>query len=79
LRLSTIHQQLLDEKSERLHQDIQSLITEIDNAVSEKEKQTLHYVHYLTEIASFYEKYYDIAKARESLEQVKFSKLLLKQ
>jgi hypothetical protein len=36
----------------------------------------LHYVHYLTEIASFYEKYYDIARARESLEQVNLCQTL---
>jgi hypothetical protein len=46
------------------------LISEIDNIINESDKQTLHYVHYLVEIAAFYDKYYDIIKARESLEQV---------
>ncbi len=67
----TIHQQLLEEKSEQIHKWTQTLIAEIDNIVTEKDKQTLHYVHYLIEIAAFYDKYYDIVKAKESLELVR--------
>jgi hypothetical protein len=71
LRLLTIHQQLLEEKSERIFRSAQSLIAEIDGAVGESDKQTLHYVHYLVETAAFYDKYYDISKAQESLDQVR--------
>ena len=67
----TIHQQLLEEKSEQIHKSTQTLIADIDNVVTDNEKETLHYVHYLIEIASFYDKYYDIARAKESLEKVK--------
>ena len=72
IRLLTVHQQLLDEKSERIYKEIQTLIGEIETATTEPEKLTLHYVHYLTEIASFYDKYYDITRAKEKLEKVLF-------
>ena len=67
-----MHQQLLDEKSERIYKEIQTLIGEIETVTTEPEKLTLHYVHYLTEIASFYDKYYDITRAKEKLEKVLF-------
>ena len=71
IRLLTIHQQLLDEKSERIYKEVQALILEIEHVTTEPEKLSLHNVHYLTEIASFYDKYYDITRARERLDKVK--------
>ena len=71
LRLLVVHQQLLEEKSEQIFKAAQALISEIDNSINESEKSTLHYVHYLVEIAGFYFRYYDINKATECLDQVK--------
>lgn len=68
-----IHQQLLEDKSEQIFKAAKTLISDIDTVVNESDKQTMHYVHYLVEIAAFYDKYYDVNKARESLEKVKSS------
>ena len=68
-----IHQQLLEEKSEQIFKAAKTLISDIDTVVNESDKQTMHYVHFLVEIAAFYDKYYDVNKARESLEKVKSS------
>lgn len=68
-----IHQQLLEDKSEQIFKAAKTLISDIDTVVNESDKQTMHYVHFLVEIAAFYDKYYDVNKARESLEKVKSS------
>jgi len=65
-----VHQQLLEDKSEILFKHFQTIYSEIDDNLSDKEKEELVYIHFLVESASFFELYFHSAKAKEILDEV---------
>lgn len=68
-----MHQQLLDDKSEVLFKHFQSIFNVVDDTISEADRNSLIYIHYLLEAGAFYEAFYHSAKAKELLDMVGFN------